>query len=104
MELTRQDIDQLVRNFRARPSEDGYTSIKNWYESNVSFNNDQEYMICIYLFLLGANITNRFEDYTYDQHNEFIKDIRNTIETADPLVRSQRKTYLDYGTKGGIYK
>lgn len=99
MNLTRQDIDSLVRQFKTSPSEDIYTTIKQWYENNVRYYGDNEYMVCIYLFLLGANIKHRYTNFTYDEHREYIKEIRDTIEQADPLVKSQRKAYLDYGTK-----
>jgi len=99
MELTRQDIDGLIRQFRMQPSEHIYTTIKTWYETNISTFMDQEYIICVYLFLLGANIKKRYEEISYEQHRGYIKEIRDIIEKADPLVKSQRKTYLDYGTK-----
>jgi len=99
MQLTRQDIDQLVRKFKIEPSEYIYNTVKNWYEENIHYYNDVEYMICIYIFLLGANIKQRYTTFTFDEHKNFIKEIRDLIENADSLVKGQRKTYLDYGTK-----
>ena len=99
MELTNGDIDQLIRSFRIKPTMDTFMTVKNWYEDNLNYYPDQEYMVCVYVFLLGANIKNRFENFSYDQHRDFIKEIRDTIELADPLVRPRRKAYLDYGTK-----
>ncbi len=104
MELTRQDLDQLVRNFREDPSSDGYHNIKTWYEFNANYSPDQEYVVCIYLFLLGANIRHRYHPLTRDEQLAQIKEIRDMIEQADPLVKGQRKTYLDYGSKSGAHR
>ena len=101
MDLTRQDIDQLIRNFRAHPNSNDYSNIHTWYENNVQYYSDQEYMICVYLFLLGANIRHRYQEFNYDQHLEYVKEIRQIIEGADPLSGSQRKVYLDFGTRSG---
>ncbi len=101
MDLTRADVDQLVRTFRSKPTADTYFSISEWYENNIQYNSDQEYMVCIYLFLLGANIRNRYKEFTYNKHMEWIKEIRDSIEKADPLVKMQRNAYLTYGTKSG---
>ena len=104
LELTRQDIDQLIRDFRVNPSSDGYLNINTWYENNVNYYSDKEYMICVYLFLLGANIRHRYQEFNYDQHLAFIKEIREIVEGADPLTKTQRKTYLDFGTKSGFHR
>ena len=101
MDLTRNDVDQLVRTFRTNPTADSYFDITKWYENNMQYYKDQEYMICIYLFLLGANIRHRYQQFSYEKHNEWIREIRDIIEKADPLVRGQRYIYLEYGTKSG---
>jgi hypothetical protein len=101
MDLTRADVDQLVRLFRSKPTADIYFDINKWYENNVQHYIDQEYMICIYLFLLGANIQHRYTNFTYEKHMQWIADIRNTIERADSLVKMQRLAYLEFGTKSG---
>lgn len=103
LELTRQDVDQMIRTFRSSPSSDNYFNINTWYENNINYHTDQEYMICVYLFLVGANIRHRYTKIPYDQHMRYVKEIRETIESADALSKSQRKVYLDYGTKSGVY-
>ncbi len=51
LDLTRQDIDQLIRNFRVHPNSNDYFNIQTWYENNIQHYPDQEYIICVYLFL-----------------------------------------------------
>lgn len=104
MNLTRQDIDSMIRNFRERPSADDYHMINNWYNNSVNNNPDREYMICLYLFLQGANLNHRYHPITIETHRELVKQIRDYVENADPLIRPQRKAYLDFGTKSGYYK
>ena len=65
---------------------------------------DTDYLTCIYLFLLGANIKHRFQAFSYDQHMSYVKEIRELIDGADPLSRTQHKMYLDYGTKSGQFR
>nr|QBK87511.1 MAG: hypothetical protein LCMAC201_04210 [Marseillevirus LCMAC201] len=101
LDLTRQDLDQLIRNFRVQPNRDVYFNIQTWYENNIQDYFDQEYIICVYLFLLGANIKHRYREFTYEQHLDFVKEIRQLIEEADALNKMQRKAYLDFGTKSG---
>ena len=104
MNFDQQDIDQIVRNFRDNPNNENYQFINEWYENNVSVHSNQEYMICIYLFLLGANIRHRYKSFTYDQHMEYIKEIRGILERSDPLNKAQRKAYFDFGNRSGFYR
>ncbi len=104
MNFNQQDIDQIVRNFRNEPNIENYQFIDKWYENNVSFSPNQEHMICIYLFLLGANIRYRYKPFTYDQHMEYIKEIRDILQNSDPLNKAQRKAYFDFGNKSGFYR
>ncbi len=101
LDLTRQDLDQLIRNFRVQPNKDVYFNIQTWYENNIRDYFDQEYIICVYLFLLGSNIKHRYQEFTYEQHLDFVKEIRQIVEDADDLTKMQRKAYLDFGTKSG---
>lgn len=101
MELSRQDVDTMINNFYNRPSQDEYQAISNWYENNLNGYPDKEYLNCLYLFLLGANIRHQFREITREEHNGYIREIRSMIEDATPLSRAQRKVYLDYGTKSG---
>ena len=102
LDLTRQDIDQLIRKFRSNPNADDYNSISTWYESNIQYYPDQEYMVCIYLFLVGANIKHRYRELGYKEQMSLVKEIRDIIDRADTLNKAQRKVYLDFGTKAGI--
>lgn len=99
MNLERQDVDNIIKNFRVQPSKDNYLAIKNWYENNIYEYPDSEYLICVYLFLLGVNIKKRYEEITYEQHRAWIKEIRELVEEADYFNKTQRKMYLDMGTK-----
>ncbi len=98
LDLSRQDIDQLIRKFRANPNNDDYNSINSWYENNVQYFSDREYLTCIYLFLIGANIKHRYKHISYDQHMSYVKEIRELVD-QDTLLKPTRKTYLDFGTK-----
>lgn len=100
MELTRRDIDQIITEFYARPTSDAYFTVNQWYSNNSAYP-DNEYLICIYLFLLGANIKNRFTKIEYDQHLQHVKEIRDYVESAITILKPQRKAYLDYGLKSG---
>jgi hypothetical protein len=102
LDLTRQDIDQLIRKFRANPNTDDYFNINGWYENNIQYYSDQEYMVCVYLFLIGSNIKHRYQEIGYDQHMGYVKEIREIIDGADPLNKSQRIAYLDFGIKSGF--
>ena len=99
MDLTRQDVDQLIKQFQSSPDSDTYNSIHSWYESSVNSFPDQEYLVCVYLFLLGANIKHRYSALSYEQHMAQIKEIKQIIDSGDRLSKLQRKAYLDYGSK-----
>ena len=101
LELTRSDIDQLVQNFRSNPNIDTFHHVQSWYENNINYFNDEEYLVCIYLFLVGANIRYRYNKISYEQHMAYVKEIREIINNASPLAQTQRKIYLDYGIKAG---
>ena len=101
MEFTRQDVDQLIEQFRNKPDIEVYTLINNWYENNIEHYPDSEYLVCVYLFLVGANIRHKYRQFTYQEHLAYVKEIRELIENASPLNSSQRKVYLDFGTKSG---
>ena len=104
MNLDQKDIDQIIRIFNEKPTIENYNTVSNWYENNVQYNSHQEYMICIYLFLLGANIRHKYTTFTYDKHMAWIKEIRDLIESSDPLNKAQRKAYLDFGNKSGFFR
>lgn len=95
------DIDQIIKTFKDVPTRDNYFTVKQWYQQQ---NSDDEYLICVYLFLQGANIKNNFEPLTKEEHRTLIVQLRDFIETAEPLYKARRKAYLDYGSKSGYYK
>jgi hypothetical protein len=101
--MDRHDVDHMIRSFNAKPDENTYLNINNWYESNVGNNQDAEYLVCVYLFLVGANIKHRYHPMDRMQHRGYIKEVRDLIELADRYVRPQRKAYLDYGLKSVVY-
>ena len=94
------EIINLVRKFHKSPRKEDYDTIDQWYEENVH-SPDQEFITCLYIFLLGANIKNQYYPISKQDHYSQIKTIRDLIELADPLAKAQRKVYLDYGTKSG---
>lgn len=105
MNLNTNDIDLLIKKFRDKPDKDSYDTIKDWYDFNMdNFNIEEEYMICIYLFLQGANIKQNYYPISVDEHRDLVVQLRDYIERADPLYKNRRKTYLDYGTKAGFHK
>jgi hypothetical protein len=105
MNLSNLDIDMLIKRYSSQPNKDDYFIINNWYNDNLNSGLvDQNYLICVYLFLLGANIRQQYIPYTREQNKDWITEIRNLIENADPLQSSQRNIYLNYGTKAGYYK
>lgn len=99
MDFDKSYIDNMIRKFRSHPTNDDYFTIYQWYENNLHIQ-DSEYIIRIYLFLLGANIKHKFTRFSYEQHMEWIKEIRTMIEeSSDPVEKLQRKAYFDYGSK-----
>lgn len=103
MNISVSELDLRIKKFKEQPTRDDYEIIKEWY-SSTPYGIDEEYMICIYLFLQGANIKNKYETLSVDEHRELVVQLRDYIERADPLYRNRRKTYLDYGSKSGYYK
>jgi|SRR3990172_12209018 len=103
MNLTRQDIDQLIRSFQTVPSETTFSDIADWHRQRFS-GQDNEYRICVYLFLVGANIKQHYKPFTYEQHTGWIKEIKELTEVDDNLVAFQRKIYLNYGLKSTVNK
>jgi len=99
MDLSQSELDDLVKDFRKTPDVDTYQTIYNWYLEHKDTYHDNEYLMCIYVWLLGANLKNAFSEFDKQQHNAWIKEIRDLIERANPMYRSRRKTYLDYATK-----
>lgn len=104
MEFNRKDIDRLIKKFNQAPSKDDYITINFWYSQNVSGHPDPEYMLCVYLFLLGANIKYSYIPFTKSEYLDWVQFIRRSIESAETIHKVNRKVYLDYGTKAGYYK
>jgi hypothetical protein len=105
MNLSRVDIDQLIKNFNASPSKNDYTIIYDWYTRNSENSNvDSEYLLCVYLFLLGANIKQQYIPFSKDQHRLWVVEITKLIENAELMYQTQRKAYLNFGTRAGYYK
>ena len=102
MELTRQDIDGIIQSFVQDPTAEKYNIVNQWYEDHIQWNTDAEYMICVYLFLLGANIRHRYVQITRDQQLDYIKEIRELVEGCQRILKPQRVMYLDCGSKSGI--
>jgi len=98
LNLSENDIDQLIRKYYSSPNPEDYFSISRWYDSNI-INNNNDHLKCVYLFLAGANIKKRYTPITYQEHMKHIKDIRALVEEAEPMERHKRKIYLDYGSK-----
>lgn len=103
IDYSRQEIDQLIKRFNKSPNRDDYFLVNTWYSQNTQFP-DNEYIICVYLFLLGANIKHNYIQLSRDDYLDAVKNIRIAIENSDTITSIQRKTYLDYGTKAGYYK
>ena len=103
MEHSYQDIEQLIKKFNSTPNKDDYNTINIWYINTIKQSNN-EFLICVYLFLIGANIHQKYIPFTYEQHRQWIEQIRSLILNADSNLRPVRKTYLDFGLKAGYYK
>lgn len=104
MEFNRQDVDEIIKRFNRAPSKDDYMIINNWYIQNTNVYPDSEYMLCVYLFLLGANIKNGYIPFNKSEYLDWVNFIRYNIENAETIYKVNRKVYLDYGTKAGYYK
>lgn len=104
MNLDRQTIDHYILQYSKNPTKDNFFLIKNWYEQQNQNYSDQEYMLCVYIFLLAANIKKQWIPFDKEQHHSWVKFIRESIELSNPIYKSQRKAYLDYGSKAGFYK
>jgi hypothetical protein len=97
--LSRSNIDASIRRYRQDPSSEEYFYIDDWYRRVAGSFEDQEYLVCIYLFLIGANIRRRHSAFTLEQHKEWIKEVQALIHEADPMTQPVRRMYLDYGLK-----
>lgn len=104
MEFNRHDIDEIIKQFYRSPNRDDYMLVNTWYTQNINTYPDSEYMLCVYLFLLGANIKNSFIPFTKSDYLDWVTFIRDSIEKSEPIHKVSRKVYLDYGTKAGYYK
>ena len=104
MDFNRKDIDALIKKFHSAPNKDDYLTINYWYTQNVNGYPDPEYMNCVYLFLLGANIKNAYIPFNKSEYLDWVQYIRKMIENTEPIYKVNRKVYLDYGTKAGYYK
>jgi len=92
------DIDELIKSFPNSPSKQNYDIINDWYQTSQN-HQDVEYLTCVYLFLLGANIKHRFIPFDYDKHVDFIREIREIMDVSDNFTKQMRKLYLEYGSK-----
>lgn len=104
MSFSRDDIESIVRNFYINPNQQDYQHVKEWYNINLSRNNEHTpFLTCIYLFLVGANMKNRYDDYDEDMHRAYITKVRDLTQQQDPesLIR---KGYFDFGVGRKIYK
>ena len=95
--IHKDDVEHMMTEFQKAPSKDVFVSIRTWYDNNRS-HTDQEYITCVYLFLIGANIRHHYIPMDKQTHNARIKEIRDLIDVSDRKKRMMRKIYLDYGT------
>lgn len=99
MAYTKRDIDEMIIAFSRRPSQEVWTFVNKWYADNQGTFEDQEYIMCVYLFIIGANIHHKYVTFSRDQHMQYVKELKDMILDATPHQRPTRKLYLDYGTK-----
>lgn len=93
---SRDDIEILIRNFYKNPNINDYYTIKNWYGIRSSQPDPTNFIFYVYIFLLGANMKNRYESYDEDVHRSYITKVRDWTQGSDPesLIR---KGYFDFG-------
>ena len=103
-QLNKQDIDTVIKKFYNSPNVDDYNYVQDWYRNNTATYPDREYIMCVYLFLMAANIKQQYNKLTYDVHMKLIRDIRDLLDTGDKQVNVNRKIYFDYGSKAGYYR
>ena len=94
-----QNIDETIKSFQTKPSKDSFNYVNDWYNKNKNKQVDKNYLICVYLFLLGSIIRHKYVDITYEQQKEWIKEIREYTINEDFAIRTQRIAYLNYGLK-----
>lgn len=95
MSFGREDIDSIIRHFYSSPNQQDYLQIKSWYDLR-SQSESSDFITYVYMFLLGANMKHRYEDYDKEQHNDYIIKVRDLTQGSNPesLIR---KAYFNFG-------
>ena len=103
MSFARDDVEAIIRNFYIKPNQQDYQNVKNWYSIRSQTNDTTNFVTYVYMFLLGANMKHRFENYSEDVHRTYITKVRDLTSGGYPesLIR---KAYFDFGTGNKRYR
>jgi hypothetical protein len=96
MSFARDDVEAIIRNFYTTPNRQDYQNIKNWYAIRSQTADPTNFVNYVYMFLLGANMKNRFEPYSEEEHTSYVTRVRDLTSGSDPEARI-RKGYFDFG-------
>lgn len=110
--LTVNDIDGYIRTFSRHPDRSLYDTIGEWYTHHINVDPsssdpeldaqtttpDRDYLVCVYVFLIAANIKHGYQAYESKvDYQRDVSQIRDAITFADQSVQSRRKAYMDAG-------
>jgi hypothetical protein len=101
--LSIREIDQMIYEFKSKPSRDTYETVMEWYVQQTMDtadinSQDPEHVMCVYIFLLAANLRHLYTPIGKDEFSDYIVQIRDLVQGAEPIYRGRRKMYLDCGT------
>jgi len=68
-----------ILQFKNKPTEEVYSYVKNVYSNKFDTFSKNE-LRCLELFLIGANIKHRYEDFTKEQHLQWIRYVNDLIK------------------------
>jgi len=100
MESDNTFIIQDIYAFRNSPSDSHYFYLKDKLkELSLSVSDTDEVIICLNLFLKGANIKYQYETFTKEEHKQWVKYIiDHTVHYYGPF-KEQRLACLHSGLK-----
>lgn len=86
-----------ILQFKKNPSEQVYSYVKNIYSNKFDLFSNTE-LRCLELFLIGANIKHRYEEFTKEQHLQWIRYVNDLIKVNSPW-KNQYINFLNAGLK-----
>lgn len=76
MNYSKDEIGEMIKNFKHAPSKNIFNIVNVWYGQ---YHGDDEFKICVLIFLLAGNITHHYYPITSDEQMSIITKITSLL-------------------------